>query len=92
MGAIDKVKIHIRRGESLRGSHESLTLVIQMNHIETSDPTTPTGNRNFRKAEVDAVYEIKVAKSIGRGWMQCLRHVGLQGLGKSGVISGKERR
>jgi len=65
MGAIERTKMHIRRGEG-QGCGESLTLVIQMNHIETSDPTTPAGNRDFRQAELDTVYEIKVSKSLGR--------------------------
>jgi hypothetical protein len=74
------------------GCRESLTLVIQVNHIETSDPTAPAGNRDFRKVDLDAIYEIKVSKSLGRRWMQSLRHVGLQSLSKSGVIGGKEGR
>jgi hypothetical protein len=78
------------RGEA-HGCRESLTLVIQVNHIETSDPTKPAGNCDFREVDLDAVYKIKIPKSLGRRWMQGLRHVGLQSLSKSGGISGKER-
>jgi hypothetical protein len=90
MGAIDRVRaMHIRRGEA-HGCRESLTVVVQVNHIETSNPTTPAGDSNFGKVYLDAVYEIKVSKSLGRGWMESLGHVGLQSLSTSGAISGKE--
>ncbi len=46
--------MYIRRGEA-HGCRESLTVVIQVNHIETSDPTTPAGDSNFRKVYLDAV-------------------------------------
>jgi len=56
--------------ENLSGHHKITihegSLVIQVNHIETSDPTTPAGNRDIRKVDLDTLYEIKVSKSLGR--------------------------
>jgi hypothetical protein len=83
--------MHVRRGEA-HGWRDSLTLVIQVNHVETGDPATPAGNRDFRKAGLDAVYEIKVSKSLGRRRMHSGRHVGLQIQSKLGTVGGKERR
>lgn len=82
--------MHVRR--EAHSCRESLTLVIQVNHVETSDPTTPAGNRDFREVDLDAIYEIKVSKGLGGRWVQGLRHVGLQSLSKSGVVGGKEGR
>ena len=81
--------MHIRRGVA-HGCRDALTLVVQVNHIETSGPATPAGNRDFSKTGLDAIYEIKVSESLGRKWLQCRRHVGLQSLSKSGSIGGKE--
>lgn len=76
------------------GSRDSLTLIIQVNHFETSDPATPRGNCNIRKTELDALYEIKVPKSFlrdgRRGWMPSLGHVRLQCLSKVGSSGRKE--
>ena len=91
IGAIDRVAMHIRRGVA-HGCRDSLTLIVQVNHIETGDPAAPAGNRDLRKAELDAIYEIKVSIGFGRRCIRSGRHVGLQGLSKSGTISGEEGR
>jgi hypothetical protein len=57
--------MHIRRGVA-HGCRDSLTLIVQVNHIETGDPAAPAGNCDVRKAELDAVYEVKVSKDFGR--------------------------
>jgi hypothetical protein len=84
MGAIGGVNtMHVRGGEA-RGSG-SLTLVVQVNYFETSNPATPAGDRNVETTEFDAFYEVKVSESLGRSgrrrWTQSTgrRHVGLWG-------------
>lgn len=51
---------------AVAGCVGSLTFIIQMDYVETSDSTTPTGNGDIRKVELDAPYQIKVSESLTR--------------------------
>lgn len=56
--------MHVKRGVA-HGCRESLTLVIQVDDIETGDPAAPARDRDIRQAGLDAVYEIKVPEGLG---------------------------
>lgn len=42
------------------------TVIIQMDHAETSDSATPARNRDIGKVEFDALYQIEVSVSLTR--------------------------
>ena len=51
-----------------------------MDHAETSDSTLPAGDRDIRKVEFDALYQIEVSESLTRaiGRVQSRGHAGMQ--------------